>query len=350
LEVLLEAGVVVPAETPVAGSSGGAILALAAHSGAPAEATHAALEALAERCRPWACTFTQDAAVREAIGRIVDAGEEAAAAASSAAAAQGHGGQVSAVAAATTTVVERCRGKAFASIAVAFGRGGLAGELRRCAAAGAGGDGSRPQASPSPLLSALLPAPAACALRAVHRWWWRPALWVVGDDWRDRADLADGVAASCFFPALSSPTRPWATLRGRSRLIDGVFAAPLPLPPPPPASDKEGDGAAAAARRRPVRVSAVPLGTSAAPLSRPIVEAEVAPFLRVGADAAAIPGLPSARAWRRFLLVVPSAEQRAAMRELGRREAFAWWSEEAGSAQARQAGGEEQAVAGVAAS
>lgn len=278
LEALVDIGVVHPGQTPVAGTSGGAVLALAACSGASPDATNAALEALAERCRPRACTFTQDDAVREALGRIMDAA--------------GAGG---------SDVAQRCRGKAFAAISVAFGGeggGGLIGELRRHCAAKSG-------QHPASL----------CIPRALHSWWWHPRLWVVGGDWRDRQDLADGVAASAFFPVLSSAKSPFARFRGRSRLLDGVYASPLPLPP-------------LADNSRPVRVSSVPLGTSAAPWSKPIVEAEIAPFLRVKAEEGVVAGLPSAERWRRFLLLVPSADERKAMRELGRREALAWWSEE----------------------
>lgn len=349
VEALTELGVVQPSTTPIAGSSGGALLAFAACSGAPPDAVQAALEALAERCRPRACTFTQDAAVREAVGSIMDAGVAAdvvAAQAEEEEDAQGveAGARAAEPAAkpAAAAIARRCRGKAYAAISVAFGRRELLRELRGCLREDAEGPGGR---STQPSMALLLPRPAACALRALHAWWWRPALWVVGDDWIDADDLADGVAASCFFPVLSSASRPWAALRGRGRLLDGVFASPLPLPPLPGVVVGGDEVAAPAARNaRPVRVSAVPLGTSAAPLSAPIAEAEIAPFLRVKGEG--IDGLPSPEAWRRYLVLVPSAEERAAMRELGRREAVAWWSDEVVLGAEEEEGGRMRTSAG----
>lgn len=284
IEVLVNQGVVQPGFTPVAGSSGGSIFAaaLCAQGGRETAPLHAALERFAEGCRrAAACAFTQDRAVRALMADILDSGV-----------ASGDDDEA---------VAQRCAGRAFAAIS----------------RFGGGGGGSKP--SSSSLLTALLPARSARALRAAWRSWWRPEAWLVGEGWQSRGDLTDGVAASCFFPLLSSARRPWASFRGVGRLADGVFAAPLPLPP-------------SESRLRPLRVSAVPLGTSAAPmLSPPILEAEIAPFLRIGAEQGLAEleaaGLPSAARWGRYLLLVPDARQRAAMRELGRREAMAWWRE-----------------------
>jgi len=374
VEVLGEVGVLVPGETPVAGSSGGALVALAACARAPPDAVHAALEGLAARCRSTACAFTQDAAVREAIAAVLAAapGGDGGGGGNGGGGGDGAGPRPPAT---DAEIVSRCRGKAFAAMSVAFGgaagfepggnatrrradddpRGDAAEEgggfFRRCASSTARGGGGG--AGAAARLLRLLPPPAACAVasaaRAVAGWAraparlaralssagpglllsqqayppsWRPGLWLVGD-WASRAELVDGVAASCFFPLLSSPWRAWASLRGRTRLVDGVFAAPLPLPP---TNDDDGSGAAAGRRRRPaprpVRVSAVPLGMAAAPFSRPVREAEIAPNLRVKSAGF------SAAAWERYLVLVPPPAEREAMRDLGRREAFAWWAEE----------------------
>jgi len=131
-----------------------------------------------------------------------------------------------------------------------------------------------------------------------------PRPWLVSD-WIDPMDIVDAVAASAFNSLLSG-LAPTTSFRGSLPLIaDGIYTTPLPVPP-------EAKNATV------VRISAVPEGFALAPGSAAIRHADIAPGKRTG------PGLLAGltvEEWLCHSVVVADPATRRAMYELGRREA-----------------------------
>jgi hypothetical protein len=298
--------------TKFAGSSGGAIISLASALGTPYETgVRAVADLLVDECdrRGNSCFGVLDQAVKAALGKALDFVPPP----------YSQQGGVNA------TVLERVNGRAFLAVSVAPpSRRELVAQvqqqLRRESARSAqaqapaarppGPAGAREANAPAPNPPPLSPAEAAAlaqrerdavdaALRARAS-----RVWVVSDF----PTVEDGIAAaraSSFIPGFSGPNF-LTTYRGRA-VFDGMMTDPLPCPH---GSDLKYC----------VRVSAVPKGEMVMGITRPILEADVAPGLWTKNGT----GKFTRRDWDGFTLSLSRVADRREVERMGYVEAIEW--------------------------
>lgn len=325
LDALTKAGVIKVGQTPLAGSSGGAVLALAQCSGVPNDFFYNETMLLTDHCAgKFNCLARFDPALRQTINNAV--------------AALPPGGAAKAF--------DACNGRMFTQLSIAshptlWNQGRELGP----AAAQLFGDGtdnftqSLPLIAPNAQLQekvtratdALAPKMgnalnavgrqmcsalgASAALRAAYTSYNRAPKpnsatpWVVSE-YSGFEDGIDAAMASSLNPMWSGPTLT-TSYRGVKNLVDGVYTDPLPCPPKPPA--KNGANHC-------IRLSAVPQGTAIGFSAAPIVNPTIAPGMRVRMNMTDEQSLC-------YNFVIGTRAERTYMFELGKAEANAFVAE-----------------------
>lgn len=325
LDALTKAGVIKIGKTPLAGSSGGAVLAIAQCTGIPNDFFYNESMRFTDYCaQRFNCVSRFDPALRESVSNALKALPP--------------GGAEKAF--------QECNGRMFTQMSIAshptlWNQGRDLGP----AVARLVGDGTDPLTQSLPLVApneklqqkvisvtdALAPklgsAPnhlgqkmcgslgMSASLRAAYASLNRGPRpnsarpWVVSE-YSNVQDGIDAAMASSLNPMWSGPTLT-TSYRGVKNLVDGVYTDPLPCPPKPPAKNGANNC---------IRLSAVPPGQAIGFSEAPIVNPTIAPGLRV-------PNFLTAEEVQCANFVIPSREVRERMYALGQQEAEAFVDE-----------------------
>lgn len=341
LSVLEKLGVVDLARSPIAGGSGGSVVAFSVCVGLSVEETAGLVEDLSLYCSTRdSCAGVMGAPVRAAVKQAL---------ALAVAKARREGWPEAAGAASTTTppsdaevgdalVRNRCRGRV--QFAVSELTRGLPRRERAEQQNGAAGDEqgaasttNTPAAPPTAKTAdpaAVLAHPSIPLAQASAALPWRP--WLVGD-YTGADEAVDAASASAFISYFSGGSNA-LPFRGR-RVADALFTVPLPCPVSPavavadpydrsPLATDAALQSAPSASATPIlhclRISAALPDTPLLPGTPALAAPHIAPFLRVPELAGGV----STRAWQRRALLAGDRAASRALAKLGEMEAEAW--------------------------
>jgi hypothetical protein len=337
LAALERMGVVDLARSPMAGGSGGAVVAFSSCVGLSIEETTGLVEDLSLYCSSRdSCAGMMDAPVRAANKRALQLAVAKARREGwpEAGGADGAAGGAPAAALSDAEIGDaivraRCRGRVqFAVSELTRGlprreraEGQQAQQQGRRLEDGAANTTAAPAAAAAAKTAdpaAVLAHPSIPLAQTAAALPWRP--WLVSD-YTGGEEAVDVASASAFISYFSGPSSA-LPFRGR-RVADALFTVPLPCPAP---SSAEADAAASSSSSSAslpcLRISAALPETSLLPGTPALTKPDIAPFLRVPM----LQGV-SARAWQRRALLAGDRAASRALARLGEMEAEAWAAE-----------------------